>query len=148
MIKVVFKGIKQLSYKERIFASPILIIGIMAMSGNSKIQENPSTMGPGSNFEMKNITVPYSNFNKINVTYYIHKETGLIDHVNSDSILTGFVFGREWRHFNVSETDLGLELQGSIQYSLLGIKVFGGGIETIALELKNKDNSLFKEAFN
>lgn len=133
-IKVIFKGIRQLSTKERLFASPILFIGIIAMSGNSKIQNTPSEMGPGGNFELKSASVQYSPFNKINVFYYINKETGAIDPKSSDSILMGFVFGREWKHFNVTKTDGGLELRGSIHYSLLGIKVFGGGTNTFLLE--------------
>ncbi len=132
--KVLLGGIRQLSPRQRIVASPILIIGITAMLGTSRKPDNTSTIGPGGNFELKSITIPYSFSNKLVITYYINKETGELKPTQSSSILTGLVFGREWKHFNLVQTPMGLELRGSMHYSLLGIEFFGGEMEVLSLE--------------
>jgi hypothetical protein len=132
--KVLLSGIRQLSPRQRIYASPILLIGIIAMIGNSGKPDNASTMGPGVDFELKSITISRSFSNKLAVTYYINKETGELEPTLSRSILTGLVLGREWKHFNLVQTPMGLELKGSMHYSLLGIEFFGGVMESISLE--------------
>ncbi|WP_144603388.1 hypothetical protein [Algoriphagus algorifonticola] len=132
--KVIFRGIRQLSPKQRIYASPILLIGIIAMIGNSGKSDSTSTTGPGVDYELQSITIPRSFSNKLAVTYYINKITGELQPTQSNSALIGLVIGREWKHFNLVQTPMGLELRGSMHYSLLGIEFFEGGMETLYLE--------------
>ena len=128
--KVFRMGLSQLPSRQRLFAAPFLVIGIISLFGGRSQTEKPSKI-IGADYSVEPKNTKLSVVNTLEIVLVRRKSDGQIDPVLSDSNISGFVFGRKWRYGGIREYNNQLITEGSMTYSLLGLEIMSFSREAI-----------------
>jgi hypothetical protein len=135
--KVFTLGMKQLSYKQRILASPPLLIGVLSLfAALASTNQQTTSITPLDGYITKVKSIPYSKTNDLYVFYFTHRETGEILPHKSEAYLGGFTLGRRWNHFGVNQKEDSLQVTGSMIYSIMGLKFFSPVSEPLMVAIE------------
>lgn len=115
-------GLSQMPKKQRYFASPFLVLGLISLLGGRDSAES-STRVIGPQYSVQFESVKLSLINNLDVQLIRNKADGRIDPILSESSVSGFVFGTGWRSRKISEDENQLKVEGTMSYKLLGMEI-------------------------
>ncbi|GAA0878657.1 hypothetical protein GCM10009119_16250 [Algoriphagus jejuensis] len=119
----VFKiGLRNLPARQRLYAAPFLVFGLLGLlAGRSKPETSSKIIGGEYFLERKQVKM--SVVNTLDIVLVKRKADGRVDPTLSDSNISGFLLGRKWIYTGIREENDQLFTSGSMRYNILGLEI-------------------------